>query len=139
MPKLNYLRPKHKRAIEMKWQSVHYDEIARELGVSYDTVKSWFRKGGFLVKAYKEYSDDQKIIWKLQEKQQLINTLNGNDQQRIATNSANLPVFKAFQKLSPKEKDKVMERFNELNQESEKRINTLNGIKTHQVTPTNTK
>jgi len=129
MPKLNYLRPKHKRAIEMKCQSILYVEIARELGVSYDTVKSWFREGGFLVKAYKEYSDDQVLIWKLKEKQERINTLNRNVQQRIATNPANLPVFRAFQKLSPKEKDKVMERFNELNQESEKRINTLNGIK----------
>ena len=113
----------------MKWQCVPYVEIAVELGVSYDTFKFWFREGGFLKKSYKKYSDDQKIIWKLQEKQRLINTLNGNVQQRIATNSANLPVFRAFQKLSPKEKDKVMERFNELNQESEKRINTLNGIK----------
>jgi len=69
----------------MKWQNIFYVEIARELGVSYDTVKSWFRKGGFLVKAYKEYSDDQKIIWKLQEKQQLINTLNGNNPQQTAT------------------------------------------------------
>ena len=129
MPKLNYLRPKHKRAIEMRWQSIHYDEIASEVGVTLDAVKSWFRANGFLREAYNQYAEDQILIRKLQDKQERINTLNSNNQQQDATNSANLPVFKAFQKLSPKDQDDVMKRFNELNREAEKKINTLNGIK----------
>jgi len=129
MPKLNYLRPKHKRAIEMRWQSIHYNEIASEVGVTLDAVKSWFRANGFLREAYNQYAEDQILIRKLQDKQERINTLNSNNQQQDATNSANLPVFKAFQKLSPKDQDDVMKRFNELNREAEKKINTLNGIK----------
>jgi hypothetical protein len=129
MPKLNYLRPKHKRAIEMRWQSIHYDEIASEVGVTLDAVKSWFRANGFLREAYNQYAEDQILIRKLQDKQERINTLNSNYRQQDATNSANLPVFKAFQKLSPKDQDDDMKRFNELNREAEKKINTLNGIK----------
>jgi len=129
MPKLNYLRPKHKRAIEMRWRSVHYEEIASEVGVTIDTVKSWFRAKGFLREAYNQYAEDQVLIRKLQDKQERINTLNGNIQQQNAVNSLDLPIRKAFQKLSPKDQDNVMKRFNELNRETEKKLNTLNGIK----------
>ena len=113
----------------MRWHSIHYDEIASEVGVTLDAVKSWFRANGFLREAYNQYAEDQILIRKLQDKQERINTLNSNNQQQDATNSANLPVFKAFQKLSPKDQDDVMKRFNELNREAEKKINTLNGIK----------
>ncbi|MDE2019056.1 MAG: hypothetical protein KGJ13_01770 [Patescibacteria group bacterium] len=129
MPKLTYLRPKHKRAIEMRWLSVPYEEIAKEVGVSYDTVKSWFRAKGFLREAYNQYADDQILIRKLKDKKDRINTLNRNNRQQDAVNSLSLPIRKAFQKLSPKDRDEVMERFNELNKESQKRINTLNGTK----------
>ena len=81
MPKLHYLRPKHKQAIEMRWKNFRYKEIAKELGVSFDKVKSWFRENGFLREAYKNYSDEQELIWKLQEKQERINTLNGSKPQ----------------------------------------------------------
>jgi cellobiose phosphorylase len=129
MPKLNYLRPKHKRAIEMRWQSIHYDEIASEVGVTLDAVKSWFRANGFLREAYNQYAEDQILIRKLQDKQERINTLNRNIQQQSAVNSLDLPIQKVLQKLSPKDRDGVMKRFNELNREAEKKINTLNGIK----------
>lgn len=81
MPKLTYLRPWHKRAIEMRWLSVPYEKIASEVGVTLDTVKSWFRTKGFLREAYNQYAEDQILIRKLQEKQEMINTLNGNNQQ----------------------------------------------------------
>lgn len=113
----------------MRWQSVHYEEIAREVGVSHDTVKSWFRAKGFLREAYNKYADDQILIRKLEDKKERINTLNRNNRQQEAVNSLSLPIRKAFQKLSPKDRDEVMERFKELNKESEKRINTLNGTK----------
>ena len=113
----------------MRWQSVHYEEIASEVGVTIDTVKSWFRAKGFLREAYDQYAEDQILIRKLQDKQERINTLNGNIQQQSAINCLDLPIRKAFQKLSPKDQDNVMKRFNELNRETEKRINTLNGIK----------
>ena len=61
----------------MKWKSVQYEEIAGELGVSLNTVKSWFREKGFLREAYKQYAEDQILIRKLQDKQERINTLNG--------------------------------------------------------------
>ena len=113
----------------MRWQSVHYEEIAKEVGVSYDTVKSWFRAKGFLREAYNQYADDQILIRKLQEKRERINTLNRNNRQQDAVNSLSLPIRKAFQKLSPKDKDAVMKKFNELNKESQARLNTLNGTK----------
>jgi len=65
----------------MQWLSVPYEEIASEAGVSLDTVKSWFRAKGFLKEAYNQYAEDQILIRKLQEKQEMINTLNGNNQQ----------------------------------------------------------
>lgn len=113
----------------MRWQSVHYEEIAKEVGVSYDTVKSWFRAKGFLREAYNQYANDQILIRKLQEKRERINTLNRNNRQQDAVNSLSLPIRKAFQKLSPKDKDAVMKKFNELNKESQARLNTLNGTK----------
>jgi hypothetical protein len=51
-----------------------------------------------------------------------INTLNGNIQQQNAINSLDLPIQKVLQKLSPKDRDGVMKRFNELNREAEKKI-----------------
>lgn len=113
----------------MRWLSVPYEEIAKEVGVSYDTVKSWFRTKGFLREAYNQYADDQILIRKLQDRKDRINTLNRNNRQQDALNTLSLPIRKAFQKLSPKDRDEVMERFNELNKESQKRINTLNGTK----------
>lgn len=110
----------------MRWQSVNYKEIASKVGVTLDTVKSWFRAKGFLREAYTQYADDQILIRKLQEKRERINTLNRNNRQQDAVNTLSLPIRKAFQKLSPKDRDEVMERFNELN-------------KLHQPTPTHTK
>ncbi|MDE2438036.1 MAG: hypothetical protein KGN01_01415, partial [Patescibacteria group bacterium] len=52
-------------------------------------------------------------------------------------NSLSLPIRKMFQKLPVKEKDAVMERFYELNRESEERFN--NYTKRHQLTPNDTK
>jgi len=131
MPKLTYLRPWHKQAIEMKWQSAHYKEIASEVGVTIDTVKSWFRSKGFLRKAYNQYAEEQILIRKLQDKQERINTLSSDNQQQDAINYVSLPVRKAFQKLRPKEKNEVMERFHELNRESQSRINTPKDTKQH--------
>ncbi len=98
----------------MRWKNSRYKEIAKELGVSLDTVKSWFRKDGFLREAYKNYSDEQELIWKLQEKKERINTLNSSKQQQMATNPLNSTISKIFNRLPQKEKDNVMERFYEL-------------------------
>lgn len=48
--------------IDMKWKGFKYREIAEKLGVSLDTVKSWFRKNGILRMHYKDYVEDQFII-----------------------------------------------------------------------------
>ena len=81
MPKLKGYSTKHRQALEKKWLSIPYKQIANDLGVSLDTVKSWFRAKGFLKEAYSQYAEDQILIRKLQEKQEMINTLNGNNQQ----------------------------------------------------------
>jgi len=51
-----------KIAIEMKWKGFKYPEIAKRLGVSLDTVKSWFRHNGSLKQHYQDYADDQIIL-----------------------------------------------------------------------------
>ena len=98
----------------MKWANARYGEIAKEVGVTLDTVKSWFRVNGFLREAYKIYSNDQETENKLKDKQAQINTLNGNKPQLMATNPINSTVFSVFNKLPKKEQDEVMKRFNEL-------------------------
>ncbi len=49
-------------AIDMKWKGFKYPEIAEKLGVSLDTVKSWFRSNGILRMHYKDYIEDQLIV-----------------------------------------------------------------------------
>jgi DNA-directed RNA polymerase specialized sigma24 family protein len=140
MPKLNYLRPKHKRAIEMKWHGSQYKEITGEVGVSIDTVKFWFRANGFLREAYGTYRGEQILNMDIQEKQERIKALTSNDSQQSTVdiiNSLSLPIRKMFQKLPVKEKDAVMERFFKLNRESEERMN--NYTKRHQLTLNDTK
>lgn len=61
MPKLKRLSEKYWIAIDMKWKNFGYREIAEKLGVSLDTVKSWFRKNGLLGAHYKDYVEDQII------------------------------------------------------------------------------
>ena len=46
----------------MKWKSFKYPEIAEKLGVSLDTVKSWFRSNGLLKIHYRDYVEDQLLI-----------------------------------------------------------------------------
>ena len=123
----------------MKWQGSQYKEIAGEVGVSIDTVKFWFRKNGFLREAYGTYRGEQILNRDIQEKQERIKALTGNNSQSTADiiNSLSLPIRKMFQKLPMKEKDAVMERFYELNRESEERFN--NYTKRHQLTPNDTK
>ena len=55
-------KEKFKIAIEMKWKGVKYPEIAERLGVSLDTVKSWFRDGGLLEIHYEDHVEDQLIL-----------------------------------------------------------------------------
>ena len=123
----------------MKWQGSQYKEIASEVDVSIDTVKFWFRSNGFLKEAYKVYRDEQILIRDVQEKQKRINKLTSSNPQSTIDiiNSLSLPFRKIFQKLPTKEKDAVMERFYELNRESEERFN--NYTKRHQLTPNDTK
>ncbi|MBU2265382.1 helix-turn-helix domain-containing protein [Patescibacteria group bacterium] len=54
-------------AIDMKWRGFKYPEIAEKLGVSLDTVKSWFRKNGLLDQHYKDYVHDQFIMRKQEQ------------------------------------------------------------------------
>lgn len=61
MPKLKRLSEKYWTAIDMRWKSFTYREIAEKLGVSLDTVKSWFRKNGLLKVHYADYVEDQII------------------------------------------------------------------------------
>lgn len=55
-------KKKFKIAIDMKWKGFKYREIAEKLGVSLDTVKSWFRSVGLLRVHYEDYVHDQLII-----------------------------------------------------------------------------
>jgi len=52
-------KEKFKMAIDMKWKGFKYPEIAEKLGVSLDTVKSWFRSNGLLRIHYEDYVHDQ--------------------------------------------------------------------------------
>jgi len=61
MPKLKRLSKKYWMAIDMKWKKLAYQEISEKLGVSLDTVKSWFRRNGLLSAHYKDYVEDQII------------------------------------------------------------------------------
>ena len=51
-----------KIALDMKWKGFKYPEIAEKLGVSLDTVKSWFRSNGLLKIHYQDYVEDQLLI-----------------------------------------------------------------------------
>lgn len=55
-------KEKFKTAMDMKWKGFRYPEIAERLGVSLDTVKSWFRSNGLLRVHYEDYVQDQFII-----------------------------------------------------------------------------
>ena len=55
-------KKKFKIAIDMKWKGFKYPEIAEKLGVSLDTVKSWFRSNGLLKIHYQDYVEDQLLI-----------------------------------------------------------------------------
>lgn len=60
-------KEKFKDAIDMKWKGFKYREIAERLGVSLDTVKSWFRNKGILRMHYKDYVEDRFIIRKQEQ------------------------------------------------------------------------
>lgn len=62
-------------AIDMKWKGFKYREIAEELGVSLDTVKSWFRENGLLRVHYKDYVEDQFIMRKQKQEKTHESTL----------------------------------------------------------------
>ena len=51
-----------KIALGMKWKGFKYPEISEKLGVSLDTVKSWFRSNGLLKIHYQDYVEDQLLI-----------------------------------------------------------------------------
>ena len=55
-------KKKFKVAIDMKWKGFRYPEIARKLGVSPNTVKSWFRSNGLLRMHYEDYVHDQLLM-----------------------------------------------------------------------------
>ena len=55
-------KEKFKVAMDMKWKGFKYPEIAEKLGVSLDTVKSWFRSNGLLKIHYRDYVEDQLLI-----------------------------------------------------------------------------
>jgi len=53
--KFHGLTPEHYKALEMKFKGATYKQIAEAVGKSQITIKVWFRKGGKLHKAYKEF------------------------------------------------------------------------------------
>ena len=55
-------KEKFKGAMDMKWKGFKYPEISEKLGVSLDTVKSWFRSNGLLKIHYQDYVEDQLLI-----------------------------------------------------------------------------
>jgi len=55
-------KEKFKVAMDMKWKGFKYSEISEKLGVSLDTVKSWFRSNGLLKIHYQDYVEDQLLI-----------------------------------------------------------------------------
>lgn len=62
-------------AIDMKWKGFKYREIAEKLGVSLDTVKSWFRENGILRMYYADYVEDQFIMRKQEQEKTHESTL----------------------------------------------------------------
>lgn len=58
MAKLKQLNKKHLKAIEKKWNGDGYQKISDDLGVSLDTVKSWFRASGLLKTHYETYAEN---------------------------------------------------------------------------------
>lgn len=69
------LKEKFHTAIDLKWKGFKYREIAEQLGVSLDTVKSWFRKNGLLQMHYEDYVEDQFIIRKQEQEKTHESTL----------------------------------------------------------------
>ncbi len=72
-------------AIDMKWKGFKYPEIAEKLGVSLDTVKSWFRKNGLLHQHYEDYVHDQIIIYKQKQEKETAEKQQGNTRYGIDT------------------------------------------------------
>lgn len=65
-------------AIDMKWKGFKYPEIAEKLGVSLDTVKSWFRSNGLLKLHYEDYVTDQIILCKQEQQRETEKKQQGN-------------------------------------------------------------
>ncbi len=56
MTNTKFLNQKHLIAMEKRMQGCRYQEIAKEVGVSIDTIKTWFRKNGLLQTHYGDYA-----------------------------------------------------------------------------------
>lgn len=56
MTNTKFLNQKHLIAMEKRMQGCRYQEIAKEVGVSIDTIKTWFRKNGLLQMHYGDYA-----------------------------------------------------------------------------------
>jgi len=70
-----------KIALDMKWKGFRYREIAERLGVSPDTVKSWFRKNGLLQLHYEDYVTDQFILRRQEKEKETQEKHQGNSQE----------------------------------------------------------
>lgn len=56
MSNTKFLNQKHLIAMEKRMQGCRYQEIAKEVGVSIDTIKTWFRKNGLLQTHFSDYA-----------------------------------------------------------------------------------
>lgn len=54
-----YLRQEHRQALELRFKGLSYADIAKELNRPVSTVKWWFKKGGKLYKAFKEFQVEE--------------------------------------------------------------------------------
>ena len=70
-----------KIALDMKWKGFKYPEIAEKLGVSLDTVKSWFRSNGLLKIHYQDYVEDQFILRRQEKEKEAQEKHQGNSEE----------------------------------------------------------
>ena len=72
-----------KIALDMKWRGFKYREIAEKLGVSLDTVKSWFRSNGLLKIHYQDYVEDQFILRRREKEKETQEKHQGNIKETV--------------------------------------------------------
>jgi len=77
------LEKRYADAIELKFMSQTYEVIADKVGVTKDTVKSWFREGGLLFEKYYQYAEKRQKEKEEEQKERARTAKNALDAQII--------------------------------------------------------